>query len=91
MDEDRKKALDDAYRADGWGKITDAALEIRPSAVESQARDVARWAHAEIERLQEAIDRVLWPAPGVRKVEPWVYGILGPVRRESERKGGDRG
>lgn len=91
MNEDRKKALDDAYRAEGWGKITDAALEIRPSNVESQARDVARWAYAEIERLHKAIDRVLSPAPGVRKVEPWVYGILKVARRENEGQGGDHG
>lgn len=33
-------------------------------------------AEAERDRLRDAIERVLSPAPGVRKPEPWVYGIL---------------
>lgn len=36
----------------------------------------AEAAVAERDRLREAIERVLSPAPGVRKPEPWVYGIL---------------
>lgn len=36
----------------------------------------AEAAEAERDRLREAIERVLSPAPGVRKPEPWVYGIL---------------
>lgn len=44
---------------------------------------------AENRRLREAVDRVLSPAPGVRKVEPWVYGILGAARRAlGEKHGG---
>tara|TARA_R110000787_G_scaffold631_5_gene2343 strand:- start:1082 stop:1342 length:261 start_codon:yes stop_codon:yes gene_type:complete len=35
------------YREEGWGLITDYAFEgkLAPMDVESQAREVARWAH----------------------------------------------
>lgn len=46
--------LDEKYRAEGWGKITDAALGIAPSAVESQARGVARYAAQRIAVLEQA-------------------------------------
>lgn len=42
----------------------------------SEYLDRAEAAEAEQDRLREAIERVLSPAPGVRKPEPWVYGIL---------------
>ena len=48
----RMRAADDRlnamYREEGWALITDKALPgVRPSDVESQARDVARYAYAE--------------------------------------------
>jgi hypothetical protein len=36
--------IDEECREEGWGRITDKALGIPPSDVESQARSVARWA-----------------------------------------------
>ena len=45
--------LDELYRQAGWGRITDAALNIEPRHVESQARDVARFAHELISKLLE--------------------------------------
>lgn len=47
--------LDDKYRDEGWGIVSERALSIRPSDTESQAREVARWAWAEIERLRDAL------------------------------------
>lgn len=47
------------YRDEGWGKITDKALRISPSDVESQARSVARWAHTEIEGKDRRIRELL--------------------------------
>jgi hypothetical protein len=43
---------DKLYRDEGWQIITDAALGIPPTDVESQARTVARWSHEEITRLR---------------------------------------
>lgn len=42
--------LDAEYRAEGWGKITDAAFNgrVAPMDVESNARHVARYAHEQI-------------------------------------------
>ena len=45
--------LDELYRQAGWGRITDAALNIEPQYVESQARDVARFAYKTICKLME--------------------------------------
>lgn len=50
--------LDQAYREAGWGRITDAALSIPPTNVESQARDVARYAHSQIQRLTQENQRL---------------------------------
>lgn len=47
--------LDDRYRDEGWGVVAERALNISPSDTESQAREVARWAWAEIERLKSAL------------------------------------
>lgn len=44
--------LDERFRAEGWGLITDQALGIAPADVESQAREVARWAHQKIASLE---------------------------------------
>lgn len=53
-------ALNEAYREAGWGRITDAAFNNRlePKDVESQARDVARFAHKEIQALKAQIDEL---------------------------------
>jgi hypothetical protein len=50
--------LNDKYRAEGWGKITDEALGIEPADVEMQARTVARWAYEEIKRLRAENERL---------------------------------
>jgi hypothetical protein len=44
--------LDQTYREEGWGLMTDKAFggRVRPLDVESQAREVARWAYAEIKQ-----------------------------------------
>lgn len=43
--------INERYRDEGWGKVTDKSLGISPENVESQARTVASWAHGELERL----------------------------------------
>jgi len=45
--EERNATLDARYREEGWGLITDAVFQgrIAPTDVESQAREVARWAY----------------------------------------------
>lgn len=45
--EERDNILDARYREEGWGLITDQVFagRLRPLNVESQARDVARWAY----------------------------------------------
>lgn len=58
-----KKALerlDENYREEGWGRVTDAALGgcVRPADVEAQARIVARFAHAELEKLRHRIEEL---------------------------------
>lgn len=47
--------LDELYRDEGWGTITDQVFEgrVAPKDVESAAREVARWAFNEIDRLQK--------------------------------------
>ena len=52
--------LDTTYREEGWGIITDRAFHgrVRPQDVESMAREVARWAHEETERLQAQINEL---------------------------------
>ena len=51
------KDLNEQYRAEGWGKITDAAFQgrVQPEDVESQAREVARYAHKTISELVETL------------------------------------
>lgn len=44
--------LNEMYRAEGWGNVTDQALGIPPENVESQARMVASWAHTELSQLK---------------------------------------
>lgn len=48
--------LDEKYRQEGWGRVTDAALGIPPRDVESQARDVARWADVQLE-AKDTVER----------------------------------
>lgn len=45
--------LDDMYREAGWGRIVDAALNIRPQDAELETREVAKFAHAQIQKLTE--------------------------------------
>lgn len=47
--------INELYRQQGWGQITDKALGLEPENVESQARCVAAWAFEEIERLRGAL------------------------------------
>lgn len=54
----RRDMLNASYRAEGWPRITDAALGIDPCDVEAQARKVAAWA-AEREAVLEAALRKL--------------------------------
>jgi hypothetical protein len=61
--------LNKFYREEGWGLITDKALGIPPIDVESQAREVARWAHARILKLETLLANVkttLEKMPGAR-------------------------
>lgn len=67
--------LNDRYRQEGWGRITDEALGIPPQNVEASARSVARWAHdrieaqaAEIERLRKSLN-VIQALGGVKEPE----------------------
>ncbi len=53
------KTLDRSYRNDGWGRITDKALQIAPSDVESQARRVAEWAHDQLQQRDKLIANLL--------------------------------
>lgn len=50
--EEERAALNEQYRAEGWGRVAEAALGIAPSETESQAREVARWAHDRIAELE---------------------------------------
>lgn len=50
--------LDETYREEGWGKLTDKALGIRPSDVESQARQVARYAYDREELFKELLREI---------------------------------
>lgn len=47
------------YRKDGWGLVTDKALQIDPADVESQARQVARWAYDRITELETALKEIV--------------------------------
>jgi hypothetical protein len=51
--------LDARYREEGWGLITDQVFNgrLRPINVESQARDVARWAYEQVRLMTERISR----------------------------------
>jgi hypothetical protein len=48
-------------------------------------------AEARVKAMEAAIDRTLSPAPGVRRPEPWVYGILGGARSLSIKEAGSNG
>ena len=50
MTTDTDAKLDERYRKEGWGVITDIALGVAPSDVESQAREVARWCYENMVR-----------------------------------------
>jgi hypothetical protein len=50
--------LNNKYRVEGWGRVTDLALGIEPADVEMQARTVARWAYTEIERLRDNLEKM---------------------------------
>lgn len=52
------KDLNDRYRDEGWGMIAEKALGIEPKHVESQARDVARYAHRLAERHAAEADAI---------------------------------
>lgn len=47
--------LDVKYREEGWGNLAAEALGIRPQDVESQAREVARFAQGRIDDLQSKV------------------------------------
>lgn len=59
-----KKDLNAMYREEGWGRITDAALGIEPEHVESQAREVARWAADALEKAEALYD-------ALNEIEGW--------------------
>ena len=61
--------LNESYRDEGWGTITDLALNIEPENVESQARTVARWAYDAIELQRGEIALLQKPD------EPVIYDI----------------
>lgn len=50
--------LDERYREEGWGKITDQVFggRVRPQDVESMAREVARWAY-DLEQTTHALQK----------------------------------
>lgn len=55
------KDLNEMYRAEGWGKITDAAFlgRVEPENVESAARQVARYAHEQITRRDDQMRELI--------------------------------
>lgn len=57
--EERDASLDARYREEGWGLITDQVFNgrLRPTNVESQARDVARWSYEQVRLMTERISR----------------------------------
>jgi hypothetical protein len=54
----RYDEIDKMYREQGWPQVTDEALGIPPHQVESQARDVAKWAHEKLK--SERGEPVAW-------------------------------
>ena len=50
-----KEAVEALYRKEGWPKITDPSLGINPLDVESQAREVARWAFDQLRERDKLI------------------------------------
>lgn len=52
-------ALNERYRAEGWGTITDKVFggRVAPADVESAAREVARWAY-DLERMADELQKV---------------------------------
>jgi hypothetical protein len=73
---------DAAYRHEGWGRVTDKALGISPSNVESQARRVAEWAFDAIGCLADAISH-----PEDTVAQEAARGILASVAEPLEATG----
>lgn len=64
--------LNEQYRAEGWGRLAEAALGIKPSDVESQARTVARAWHDSVKMLMP--DGFVWiDRPVEVRGEDFVY------------------
>jgi len=76
--------LDLQYRNEGWGVITDKAFagRIRPLDIESQARDVARYAYYEIKRHIDAFNRQSQQLFGQDQEIARLNAELGKLRKE---------
>lgn len=91
--EERDDKLDARYREEGWGLLTDQAFagRLRPRNVESQARDMARWAYEKMKAStaltnQQGTDLIRLEkelanyAGEVARLQPQVIGLKAAMR-----------
>jgi len=94
--EERDARLDARYREEGWGLITDQVFggRLRPLNVESQARDVARWAYelskqtseritkqdTDLIRLEKELEDMSHYSGQVARMAPQIQGLKSALR-----------
>lgn len=73
-------ALNERYREEGWGRITDKVFggRVEPANVESAAREVARWAY-DLERTTDGLQKV---ADAHARLVPKHQGIVAALELE---------
>ena len=94
--EERDAILNERYREEGWGLITDKVWEgrVAPIDVESRARDVARWAYEQVKsdtarindlgnqltQNEQELKEAAHYAHQLARIQPQLHGIKAALR-----------